>query len=73
MDILINALLYFYFQVGFVIDERLRVKKNKQKVAQCVNSVLKNSFSSPFLTCFLLMKYQFMSSGSGMLKRLLAE
>lgn len=48
MDILINALLYFYFQVGFVIDERLRVKKNKQKVAQCVNSVLKNSFSSPF-------------------------
>ncbi|KAJ6889133.1 ATP-dependent DNA helicase SRS2-like protein [Populus alba x Populus x berolinensis] len=60
-------------KVGFVIDERLRVEKNKHKVAQCVNSALKNSFSSPFLTFFLLMKYQFMSSGSRMLKRLLAE
>ena len=69
MDILINALLYFYFQVGFVIDERLRVEKNKHKVVQCVNSVLKNSFSSLFLTFSLLMKYQFMSSGSRMLKR----
>lgn len=52
-------LIPFYLQVGFVIDERLRIKKSKHKVIKLIQlySRLQRHFN--FLLNFLPLKYQF--------------